>query len=310
MNRCPITYALCGDLKYAPEGLRMLSPRLSHLNDFPYTKEEQVREAIARASKISIQGVQPKLSVKLNVSKAVFEVVDVGGMFIIKPQQDYYPELPENEDLTMRLAAVAGIETPLHGMVYCADGSRSYFIKRFDRLPRGKKVPVEDFAQLSGNTRETKYRSSMERVSGLIDQFCTFPIVEKLKLFRITLFSFLCGNEDMHLKNFSLIRRDGKIELSPAYDLVNSTIALPNATEELALPLAGKKSNLDLTLLADYYGKEKLGLTHKVVEEELEKFKSVRKTWMDLITISFLSEPMKGRYQAVVDERFKRLFND
>ncbi|MFN3841565.1 MAG: HipA domain-containing protein, partial [Cyclobacteriaceae bacterium] len=97
---------------------------------------------LARAAKMSIQGVQPKLSVKLNIGKGIFEVTDTGGTFIIKPPQDYYPELPENEDLTMRLARVMGIEVPLHGMIYAVDGNRSYFIKRFDRLARGKKAAV------------------------------------------------------------------------------------------------------------------------------------------------------------------------
>jgi len=83
---------------------------------------------------------------------------------------------------------MAGIEVPFHGMVYSADGSRSYFIWRFDRLPRKKKAEVEDFAQLSGNTRETKYGYSMEKVAGLVEQFCAFPMIERRKLFRLTLF--------------------------------------------------------------------------------------------------------------------------
>ena len=232
MNRCPITYEPCGEQKYSARGLKQLSAKLTELHDFPYDKSEQIKEAIARASKMSIQGVQPKLSVKLDVKNSIFEIVDVGGMFIIKPQNDWYAQLPENEDLTMRLAAMIGIETPLHGMVYSKDGSKSYFIKRFDRLPKKKKVAVEDFAQLTGNTRETKYSSSMEKIAIVLDEFCTFPLIEKQKLFKITLFNYLCGNEDMHLKNFSLIRRNGKVELSPAYDLLNATIAMPNPQEQ------------------------------------------------------------------------------
>jgi serine/threonine-protein kinase HipA len=309
MNRCPIAYTLCGDQRYSPEGLRMLSPRLVQLGDFPYSRQEQVREAIARAAKISIQGVQPKLSVKLNTARSVFQIVDTGGNFIIKPQQDYYPELPENEDLTMRLAAVARINVPLHGMIYSKDDSLSYFIKRFDRLPKGKKIQIEDFAQLSGNTRETKYRSSMEKVAGLVEQFCTFPLIEKVKLFRLTMFSFLCGNEDMHLKNFSLIKREGKIELSPSYDLVNSTIALPHATEELALPVDGKKSGLTRNNLVDYFGRKRLNLAESLLQDELNRFKNCRPVWEQLIDISFLSDTMKEKYRLIVNERFHRVFN-
>lgn len=309
MNRCPITYDWCGDEKYALQGLKKLSPSLNTLHDFPYTKIEQLREAIARASKMSIQGVQPKLSVRLNKLKKIFEVVDQGGEYIVKPQNDPYPELPENEDLTMRLASMAGIETPFHGMMYTKDGSRSYFIKRFDRLPRRKKVALEDFAQLSGQTRETKYKSSMEKVAGIIEQYCSFPLIEKQKLFRITLFNFLCGNEDMHLKNFSLIRRDNKIELSPAYDLLNTTIALPNPIEELALPIQGKKNKITVEILIHYYALERLNLTMPSINRILASIQIQKQKWIDLISISFLSEEMKGRYVELLEERWKRIFS-
>ena len=123
MNRCPITYAASGDKKYSDAGLRKLSPKLTVLNDFPYSAEEQVRESVARASKMSIQGVQPKLSARLNLKQCTFEIVDLGGNYIIKPQTPNYSEVPENEDLTMRLAGMIGIEIPLHGLFYSIDGS-------------------------------------------------------------------------------------------------------------------------------------------------------------------------------------------
>jgi serine/threonine-protein kinase HipA len=216
MNRCPITYEECEGGKYSLKGLKQLSPRLKSLKDFPFSAEEQVREAIARAAKMSIQGVQPKLSVHLNVKNENFEIVDTGGRYIFKPQTTNYREVPENEDVTMRLAKLIEIDVPLHGLVYSKDDTMTYFIRRFDRVGRNKKIPVEDFAQLSGKDRETKYESSMEQIISLIEQFCTFPSIEKLKLFNLTLFNYLVGNEDMHLKNFSVIRRDLKVELSPA----------------------------------------------------------------------------------------------
>ena len=116
MNTCPITYEPCGDKKYSEKGLKHLSRNLTRLNDFPYTQEEQLREAAARAPKMSIQGVQPKLSAKLKVTEGIFEVTDKGGEFILKPQNTLYPQLPENEDLTMRLADKIGLEISLHGL--------------------------------------------------------------------------------------------------------------------------------------------------------------------------------------------------
>ena len=308
MNRCPITYELCGEQKYSAQGLKLLSPKLKDLLDFPYNKGDQLKQAMARATKMSIQGVQPKLSARLNVSAGIFEIADQGGTFIIKPQNDLYEELPENEDLTMRLAALAGIEIPLHGMIYSKDGSRSYFIKRFDRLPKKKRVAVEDFAQLTGQTRETKYSSSMEKVAGLLDQFCTFPLIEKQKLFRLTIFNFLCGNEDMHLKNFSLIRRNGKVEISPSYDLLNTTIAMSNPQEEFALTLAGRKSKITKENLIDYFGSERLGLTSIIIKKTLQEIENQKLKWYKQIQISFLSEEMKKKYVELMSLRWARIF--
>jgi serine/threonine-protein kinase HipA len=265
MTRCPITYAEAQNDRYSLKGLKKLSPKLRSLKDFPFSAEDQVREAIYRAAKMSIQGVQPKLSVRLNVKKEIFEIVDKGGHYIFKPQTSNYKEVPENEDVTMRLAKLIGIEVPLHGLIYSIDGTMTYFIRRFDRAGR-KKIPVEDFAQLAGENRETKYESSMEQIIKLIEKFCTFPAIEKLKLFNLTLFNYLTGNEDMHLKNFSVIRRDVKVELSPAYDLLNSTIII-NSIEELALPLNGKKNKLKKNDFFKYFAKERLALTQKSIDQ-------------------------------------------
>jgi serine/threonine-protein kinase HipA len=300
MSRCPITYKeIQSGERYSSEGLKKLSRRLRDLRDLPYSAEEQRQEAVARAAKMSIQGIQPKLSARLNIAQQIFEVVDTGGEYILKPQIQF-PEVPQNEDLTMRLADACGIEVPLHGLLYSKDSSLTYFVKRFDRAGRKGKLHLEDFAQLLGKTRDAKYDSSMEQVVSVIEKYCTFPLVEKRKLFRLTLFNFLVGNEDMHLKNFSLIRREGKIELSPAYDLVNTTIALPNATEEIALPLGGKKRNLTRPLLIEYFGNERLILPQSVIQDVLAELSNAFSHWENWITISFLSDTMKEKYANIV----------
>ena len=309
MNRCPITYEECGDLPYSRRGLHLLNRKLSHLNPLPMTAAEQRREAIVRAGKISIQGVQPKLSARLSVKSSIFEIVNKGGRYILKPPHSDYPELPENEGLSMHLAALAGMNVPLNGLVYSRDGSLTYFIRRFDRAGRAGKLALEDFAQLSGNDRETKYRYSMERVITLLDRFCTFPAVEKMKLFRRTLFSYLIGNEDMHLKNFSLVRHDGKIELAPLYDYLNTTIALQalgsslDALEELALPVRGRKRNLTRRDLIDYFGRDRLQLTDRAVSSTLQALEDALPRWHNFIAISFLSDHMKRLYLELLQQR-------
>ncbi len=305
MHRCPITYELCDDQKYTQKGLKLLSKSLKNLKDFPYTPKEQIQLAAQFASKLSIQGVQPKLSVTLNVKKEKFEIVEKGGRFIIKPPHHLYEEVPQNEDLTMRLAKFVGIEVPFHGMIYNIDGSLSYFIKRFDRS-RNQKIAVEDFSQLLEYSRETKYESSMEKVISVIEKHCTFPVIEKLKLFRLVIFNFIIGNEDMHLKNFTLIRRENKIELSPAYDLLNTTIIM-KAEEEIALPIRGKKKKLNRSDFVDYLGIERLGLSESILKNELLRFKESLNQWNKLITNSFLSEKMGSLYEKLIEDRWKRL---
>ncbi len=308
MNRCPICYEQADEHgRYASRGLKKLSPRLRDLEDLPFTAEEQVREAARRASKMSIQGVQPKLSARLNLKMGRFGLVDTGGRYILKPQNPMFPHLPENEDLTMRMAKLVSIEVPLHGMVYSRDRSLTYFIKRFDRTGRSGKLAVEDFSQLTGNDRETKYDSSMEKVAAVIEKYCTFPLPEKAKLFRLTLFNFLVGNEDMHLKNFSLITRGDRVQLSPAYDLLSTTIALERPVEETALPIKGKKKNLTRGMLFRYFARERLALTEKVIGNEEARFKAAIPEWERLIGISFLPERLKERYYGLLSQRRARL---
>lgn len=303
MKRCPITYEEIGkDEHYSRNGLKQLSRRLAGIAPIPFTAAELRREAGARADKMSIQGVQPKLSAVLREKEGRFDLVDTGGKYILKPQCDF-AELPQNEALTMTLARLVGIEVPVHGLLYSKDDSWTYFVKRFDRVGKKGKLPLEDFAQLTGQSRETKYDSSMERVVKVIEQYCTFPVIQKAELFKRVLFCYLTGNEDMHLKNFSLITRGNIVELSPAYDLVNSTIALPRAQEEFALPLNGKKSRLTRADLVDYFGGGRLELNADVLGEILTALRKAMPQCEDLIDASFLSGEMKQRYHDLLKER-------
>lgn len=307
MKRCPITLEIISDSEtYSAAGLHLLSPQLKKLEPLQFSALEQRQEAIRRVGKMSIQGIQAKLSAKLKVKEGQFEIVDQGGRYILKPQSDHYLELAENEALSMSMAQIIGLAVPVHGLVYSKDGSFTYFIKRFDREGHNHKLAVEDFAQLAGGNRDTKYESSMEKVGNIIEQFCTFPKIEFVKLLKLTLFNFLIGNEDMHLKNFSLITKR-KVMLSPAYDLLNSTIALGHANEEIALSLNGKKSNLKQRDFIDYFAKQRLHLNTVVIEQILAEIQSAIPQWKQLITESFLSAAMQDAYLSLLKERSRRL---
>jgi serine/threonine-protein kinase HipA len=306
MNRCPITYELCGTEKYSLKGLAMIAPKLTVLIDLPFSAAEQRQEAANRAKKLSIQGVQPKLSAVISVVNQQFEIVDQFGNYIIKPQNDIFPELPQNEDVTMKMAKVYGLDVPMHGLIYSKDGSLSYFIKRFDRYGKGKKHATEDFAQLTGNSRDTKYNYTMEKLVKVIEEYCTFPAIEKADFFKRILFCFITGNEDMHLKNFSVITKAGKTNLTPVYDFINSSISINNPQEELALSLKGKKSNFKATELIDYYAKERLELNNKTIDSILFDMNKCVSKWTELIESSFLSDKMKEKYLKLMNDRVSR----
>jgi serine/threonine-protein kinase HipA len=307
MNKCPITYLPCGDKRFSDKGLRLLASGLSKLEQLGYTAEEQRKEAFHRSTKMSVQGIQPKLSAVLNIKDGKFDLVDRFGRYLLKPQHHLYPQMPENEDLTMRLAESIDLDVPLHGMIWSKDNTLTYFIKRFDRKGQKDKIPIEDFAQLAGLSRDTKYNYSMEQVVELINSHCTFPAIEKVKLFKLVLFNFITGNEDNHLKNLSIINRNGKIELSPCYDLLNSTIVLKYPTEEIALTLKGKKKKLTKQMLINYFGGERCEINEKVITNTVDTLFHAKPGWVEEINNSFLSDEMKEKYLNVVASRFQRL---
>lgn len=308
MKRCPITYEIITDQEnYSQRGLRLLSPQLKNLVPLQLSADEQRKEAVARVGKMSIQGVQTKLSAQLKIKEQCFTIVDHNGYYILKPQSELYAEVPENEAITMSLAETIGFEVPVHGLLYSTDDSMTYFIKRFDRLGQKKKLAMEDFAQLLGEDRETKYQSSMEKVIKVIEKFCSFPKLELVKLFKLTLFNFLIGNEDMHLKNFSLITREQKTSLSPAYDLLNSTIANKFSKVELALPLNGKQKNLSKRDFFDYLAVERLKLNSAIIQDIIQEFQQAIPRWQEMIANSFLSKSMQEKYLNLLQDRCKRL---
>lgn len=304
MNRCLFTYNPLSDGQYSAEGLKKLNPRLTNLKLFPYDHKEQIREVQKHAGKISIQGIQPKLSAKLSVKEENFVLVEKNGEFIIKPQVNDYPELPQNEDLTMHLAKLAGFDVPWHGLVKAKDNSLLYVIKRFDRLPRNKKLPQEDFAQLMGATRSTKYLASMEKVCEVVEQFASFPTLELEKVFKLVLFSYLIGNEDLHLKNFSMqTTLKGVRKLTPVYDLVNSTIALADPQEEMALELNGKKKGFRRKDFIDYFGPEHCYVPVDRGSKILGELLELVPTYEEWIGKSFLSKEMKDKYFQILRRR-------
>jgi serine/threonine-protein kinase HipA len=259
---------------------------------------------------IAVPGVQPKISLSL-----IKEVMDhdkatrltvvgaLGGNYIFKPPSEHYPEIPQNEHLTMRIAEAFGIRTVPSSLIRLQSGELSYITKRIDRLDNGKKNHMLDMFQIT--EANDKYKSSMEKVGKALGEYSNNTLLDKLYLFELTLFCFLTGNNDMHLKNFSMINNNGEWTLSPAYDLLNVAIVNPKDEEELALTLEGKKKKL-VRENFERFGKS-LDLNNKQLENvflRLIENKSVAIQW---INNSFLSNEFKEKYSMLMSERYLKI---
>lgn len=270
--------------------------------------KELAVEALGKS--ISVPGVQPKLSLDFKGKGGKenrLTIVGLWGRFILKPPFNEYPEMPELEDVTMHLSELLNINTAEHSLIKLKSGELAYISKRFDRTKNGK-LHVEDVAQLTGTLTENKYRSSMEKVGKVILKYSSYPGIDAIRFFELTLFSFITGNSDMHLKNFSLIRNeDNEIMLSPAYDLLSTKLLIPKDKEDLALPLNGKKNNFkkkDFDLFAT-----QLGINETALKKIYMRFGDLFQEMKTLINKSFLSKEMKEKYFALLDDRRKALWN-
>ncbi|MFV0141056.1 MULTISPECIES: HipA domain-containing protein [Empedobacter] len=270
--------------------------------------EELAKKLIVKS--VAVTGVQPKLSLNLisDINKqSRFTIVDLEGNYILKPASKEYIDLPENEDLTMHLAELVKIKTAKHTLIRLKSGELAYLTKRFDRKNEDK-IAVEDFCQLTENLTEHKYRGSIEKIGKLIYQLTKNSGFEAQKLFEIVLFNYLTANADMHLKNYSLIENDfNEYELSPAYDLLNTLLLIPDDKEESALTINGKKNRLkveDFNQLA-----KSLKIPDKSVESIYKRFIKIKLKWIDFVEISFLNKDTKQAYIETLNTRFNKLFS-
>jgi len=248
--------------------------------------------------RIAVTGVQPKLSVTLEKTKEQNRLTIVGlwGEYIMKPQHNHFPMMPETEDLTMHLASLFKIRVCEHCLIKASDESFVYIAKRFDRN-NGNKIHMEDLCQLSGFLTENKYKGSYEKTGKLIAKYCTNTGLDTLNYFELLLFCYLTGNNDMHLKNFSLLHLDSAIAFSPAYDLLNVNLVNPKDDEELAMTLNGKKKKIKLS---DFIVLAKtLHVPQKAMENSFKKFTSANDKVDALINASFLESGYKDLYKQI-----------
>lgn len=279
--------------------------------ELPYTRENltDLARQIIR-SQTTLTGVQAKLSLDINKGgkneAERFTIVGLWGRYILKPQADRFAYLPELEDLTMHLAELARMQVVPHSLIRFADGELCYITRRIDRTADGNKLPMEDMCQLTERLTEHKYKGSYEQIAKTIRRFSSVPKLDMVNFWEQVVFSWITGNADMHLKNFSLYSAEqGRYVLTPAYDMLSTALVMPEDTEELALTLSGKKRKIKK---ADFVASmQASGLEDKIIENIFNKFANAKKKWFEFIEQSFLPGEMKEDFKTIIVEKLNKL---
>lgn len=279
----------------------------------PYTRDNmtELAKQVIRTS-TSVTGVQAKMSLDVNRGSknepARFTIVGLWGKYIFKPQSAKYPNLPELEDLTMKMAEIAHIRTARHTLIRLADGELGYLTLRMDRGRKGKKISMLDMCQLTNRLTEHKYYGTYQQLAETIKKYSSAPMLDVQRFWEIVLFSWMTGNSDMHCKNFSLIDSgNGEYVLSPAYDLLAVLLADPQDPEEMAMSfsLGGKKNGFNRNTFMSAFTQS--GIPATVADRMINRMAGYLPDWKKLISHSFLSEKMQIAYCSLLDKRREAL---
>ena len=315
MSKCLLCYKEITDKEFANNEFhkscskKFFGKNIPPILDYTLSEMLELAEKVVKSQR-TVTGVQPKLSLgskKMTGDSAIerFTIVGLWGKFILKPQTELYKELPEIEDLTMHLAELSKIKTVEHSLIRLKSGELSYITKRIDR-PKNNKLHMEDMCQLTERLTEHKYKGSHEQVAKTIKSFSANPGFDIVNFYELVLFCFLTGNNDMHLKNFSLLKgEDLNYNLCPAYDLVASELVVEGDDEELALNLNGKKKKIQRKDFSS--AMRTSGMNDKSIENVFGKFEKLQNPWHKFINESFLSEKLKENYHKMITEKYKQM---
>jgi serine/threonine-protein kinase HipA len=307
MERCLCCYQplRAGEVDYHPQCAKKFFGTTAPV--LPYSRKDINKLAqVVVENRTAVTGVQAKLSMDLehdeNGNAQRLTIVGVMGRYILKPQTEKFVCLPEIEDLTMHLADIARIPTVPHALIRFPDGELNYITRRIDRTGEGKKLPMEDMCQLSGKLTEQKYQGSYEMITRLIEQYSSAAKLDIINYWEQVVFSWIVGNADMHLKNFSLYSpKNGKYVLTPTYDQVSTAIVMPEDIDELALSLNGFQKKL---LAMDFMeAMEVTGVSEQVAKRLLGRFRTFKEKWFTCIDASFITEQQKEKYKELISRR-------
>lgn len=279
--------------------------------DFNESQMEEMASKIIR-SHSAVTGVQAKLSLTIAKGETIndperFTIVGLLGGYILKPPSTQYEQLPEVEDLTMHLADIAGIKTVPHSLIRLSSGNLAYITRRIDRTKK-QKIHMEDMCQITERQTEDKYHGSHEQIAKAILKYSANPGLDVVNFYEQVMFSYLTGNADMHLKNFSLINTPGiGYTLAPAYDMVATALVNPADNEELALTLNGRKKKIIGNDFVAAFSAAKIDA--KAQENIFKKFEKSILKWLEFIDISFLNEKMKNQFKDLIKRKIDLLRN-
>ena len=312
MSKCLFCYQLLKDNEidfHKKCSKKIFGTETAPLLNYTLSEMELLAKEVIETS-ISVPGVQPKLSLSFvkekleGVTKGRLTVLEaLGGNYILKPQNIVFPQMPENEHLTMKLAELLGIQNVISSLIRLKSGELSYITKRIDRASSNRRIHMLDMFQIT--EAFDKYKSSMEKVGKAVNEYSSNTLLDVVRLYEVTVFSYLTGNNDMHLKNFSMILKGEDWVFSPAYDLLNVQLHLPEDKEETALTIGGKKSRLTK---ADFINLGlKFGLSERQIENIFKRFIKAKEKMLELISISFLDEEKKKIYKDLLSHRLEHL---
>jgi serine/threonine-protein kinase HipA len=284
-----------------------------------FDKKEFLSKSVELSERMSISGVQDKISLRIEDKKLV--PTTKNGTYLLKPVPlieyvELIADVAKNEHFSMQLASqVFKLETAINGLIAFSDGELAYITKRFDRVD-GTKIKQEDFASLAERSEQShgknyKYDYSYEEIGVLIKKYLPAYRVEMVSYFKLILFNYLVGNGDAHLKNFSVYQRvTGDYGLTPAYDLLSSSLHLPNESRT-ALELFEEYETASFEANGFYayndflaFG-ERLGLSKKMLENILKTFMGYEKKVLEMLENSFLTQEAKERYEALFLDRLR-----
>jgi serine/threonine-protein kinase HipA len=305
MNKCLFCYQLLDEeqIDFHPKcSRRIFNQVTAPILPYDYSELEQLAKDAAELS-ISVTGVQPKLSlgwIRDGLKRSRLTIVGaLDGNYILKPQNSKYDQMPENEHVTMLLAQIFGIDTVPVSLIRLKSGELSFITKRIDRNKDGSKNHMIDFHQIF--EFDSKYKGTTEKLGKKIGELSSMSLFDRLRFLEVNVFNFIVGNNDMHLKNFSMFLSENGWVLSPFYDLINVKLVLPKDHEELALLLGGKKQNFG----ANYF--YQLGKYLELNDNQINNVIKRLDTWLpkaiNLLNISFLNNNNKQKYIELINTR-------